>query len=235
MRSWAREKRQARRAEQVAQLQERLGGEVEPQGATRLFSAREAAFLRLYYQVLSLSELAEAFRDAFGPEKTEAQIRCYLRNHRIRSGRTGHFEPGAQSWNAGTRGQGLTGANVTSFKKGNMPHTKRRLWSERINRDGYVEISIPERNPYTGAPTRFRAKHVWLWEHLNGPVPAGHAVIFADGDWRNFAAENLVLVSRPELLRLNQLQYRQLPAQIKPTAMVLAKVEVKAFNRRKGK
>lgn len=120
------------------------------------------------------------------------------------------------------------GPNATSFKKGCMPHTKKKLWTERINRDGFIEISVPERNPHTGAPTRYKHKHVWLWECENGLVPKGHVVVFVDGDKSKCALENLMLVTRAELLSMNLHGYKNTPEALKPSVFALAKLEAKA-------
>ncbi|MDY0037969.1 MAG: HNH endonuclease signature motif containing protein [Zoogloea oleivorans] len=183
-------------------------------------------FLREGFRLMSLSELVEAFNRHFGLERSFNSVRAAVKNHGITSGRTGRFETGETPWNKGKTG--YMGANETSFRRGNMPHTKRRLWSERISVDGYIEISVPERNPHTGAATRFRLKHVWLWEGEHGKVPPGHAVIFKDGDRMNCEIDNLLLVSRSELLSMNLHGYREMPEEVKPSVLALAKIEAKA-------
>jgi hypothetical protein len=50
----------------------------------------------------------------------------------------------------------------------------------------------------------WRHKHITIWEAANGKVPRGHVVIFADGDKSNFALDNLILVSRGELVVMNR-------------------------------
>lgn len=192
----------------------------------RSFTHEQDHFIREEYRRLSLRELAAAFREVFGPIKTEGQIRAYIHNHGIKSGRTGQFTPGFTPWNAGKKG--YMGANATSFKSGNLPHNHRPLWSERIGKDGYVEMSVPERNPYTGFPTRYKHKHVWIWEQAHGPKPKGTAVIFRDGDNGNFAIENLILVTRAELLALNLQGYKDTPGELKPSVLALAKIEARA-------
>ena len=197
-----------------------------PKGFFRILSKEQAKFVEDGYKHLTLAELTDAMNRQFGTSFTVRQLRSFTRNHAIRSGRTGQFEKGAQSWNKGVKG--YMGANRTSFTKGRIPHTKKRLWSERVNRDGFIEISIPERNPYTGAPTRFKHKHVWIWEAANGPVPKGHAVIFADGDKMNCVLENLLLVTRAELLSLNLHGYKDAPDETRPALLTLARIEAKA-------
>jgi len=175
---------------------------------------------------MSLRDLTQAFNARFGTTRSEGHIGSFLRNHAIRSGRTGRFERGCAAWNLGKKG--FMGANVTSFQTGHMPHNKKLLWSERVSRDGYVEISVPERDPHTGAPTRYRHKHIWVWEAERGPVPKGSVVIFKDADRLNFAMDNLLLVKRAELLVLNLHNYREAHKELKPSVLALARLEAKA-------
>lgn len=90
-------------------------------------------------------------------------------------------------------------------------------------------------NPYTGYPARYKHKHVWIWEQANGPRPKGHVIIFRDGNNRNFNLDNLALLSRRELLVLNQRGYKSAPDELKSTIMALAKMEAKAGIRPKTK
>ncbi len=190
------------------------------------FTPEQEQFIRKWYRRLSRKELGEAFREAFGPIKTDTQIVAFIKNHKIQSGRTGCFEKGHQPWNTGTKG--LVTPNSGNFRKGNIPPNKRRLWSERISKDGYIEISVPEVNPHTGHPTRFKHKHVWIWEGEYGRVPAGHCVLFKDANKRNFDIENLILVTRSEMLSLNLHGYKDMPVELKPSILALAKMEAKA-------
>lgn len=190
------------------------------------YTSEQIAFLRDKYPSMSRRELTEAFNTRFGTTRSETQITIYLQNHHIKSGRTGCFKKGHVPWNLGTKG--LTAPNSGQFQPGHMPSNKRRLWTERITRDGYVEISIPERNPHTGAPTRFKQKNKWLWEMEHGPVPKGHVLIFKDGDKLNCHIDNLLLIKRTELLSLNLHNYQEAANELKPSILALAKLEAKA-------
>ena len=195
-------------------------------GRYLLFTGDEAGFLKENYKRFSLKHLVAEFNNLF-PEKTEGQIRSFTRNHGVKSGRTGHFEKGQESWNLGKKG--YMGANLTSFKKGNAPANKKPLWSERVDsKDGFILMKVPERDPHTGFPTRYKHKHVWIWEQANGPVPGGHAVVFRDSDKLNCQLENLMLLTRAELLVLNLHGYREFPGELKPSVLALARVEAKA-------
>lgn len=200
----------------------------------RIFTEDQLEFLREYYKVMCLRDLHAALNSRYRTTFTEDQIRTAVRNRKIASGRTGCFQKGSRPWNAGTKGRGLTGRNKTSFKKGNAPPNRKPIGSERIDGDGYVWIKVEERDPYTGFPTRYKLKHAHVWEQKNGPIPPGKIVFFADNDKTNCDPENLILISRPELLILNQLNYRETPAELKPTVLTLARLKAKAFSMEKN-
>lgn len=194
----------------------------------RLYTTEHERFVRDLCPHVSKQELVERFNNRFGMQITLGKMKALMGNRKINSGRTGCFPKGHKSWNYGTKGQGLTGPNRTSFKKGNMPPNRKPLWSERVNVYGYIEIKVPERDPYTGFPTRYKLKHKWLWEQEHGPVPSGHVVAFRDGDKLNCRLENLMLISRNMLARLNQIGYGDAPPEIKPSIIALAELRVRA-------
>jgi hypothetical protein len=77
-----------------------------------------------------------------------------------------------------------------------MPPQYRPVGSERINKDGYVEIKVAD-------PRTWKLKQRYIYEQHYGEIPKGYYVIFADQDKRNFDIDNLIAVSRSEMLILN--------------------------------
>lgn len=182
------------------------------------------AFLREGYKLMDAATLTAAFNERFGQEKSADAIKGTCFRHRFKAGRTGHFVKGQEPWNTGTKG--VMKRNSGTFSKGIVPATTKPMWHERIcSKDGFILMKVPERNPHTGAETRYKHKHVWLWEQENGPVPEGHCIRFKDGDNRNFDPDNLVLISRGVNGTLNKRGYGRLPQQYRDTAIVVAKIE----------
>lgn len=179
------------------------------------YSTEQLSWLSVNYPLLGRNELTVVFNKYFSTDTTVNSIRDCLRNHKIKSGRTGHFKKGFMS------------ANPTSFKKGDIPHNKKKLWTEKVNDCGYTLILVPEINLSSGGRGRFKFKHVWLWENKNGLVPKGSVVIFKDGDRKNLKGSNLILVTKAELLVLNYHGYKDAPKEIKPSLLTLSKIEVK--------
>ncbi|WP_319583909.1 HNH endonuclease [uncultured Pseudodesulfovibrio sp.] len=196
-----------------------------PKGTYRLFTEEQAEFIRKGYKSMSLAELTEAFNERFKDTKDILQIRGFTRNHSIKSGRTGRFEKGQEVWNKGTKG--VMKPNSGNFKKGSIPANTLPMYTERINRDGFVEIKVPIANPYTTAKTRFMHKQVWVWEQANGPVPEGYVIRFLDGDKTNCSLDNLGLFSRAESLEMTRIGYTEAPEDVKPSVAALAKLSTK--------
>ena len=198
----------------------------------RLFTREQERFIREEYRTMSRKDLLKAFNARFGTSRSLDQLVSFIKRNGITSGRLGRFELGSRPRNSGTNG-GVR-ANSGTFRKGNVPGNTRSMGAERIDpKDGYVLVKIRERNPYTGAETRFKFKHVAIWEATHGPVPEGHVVRFKDGDKMNFALGNLVLVTQAENLRLNQVGFSDAPEEARDVALTLARLECAVFARRR--
>lgn len=203
-------------------------------GFSRLFTPEQMSFIKSKYSLLTHKELASAVKARFYIDTKAGQIKSFVKNHGIVSGRSGRFERGNQPWNTGMKGQGICKPNSGNYRKGMVPANIRPLGSERIcSKDGFILVKVAEKNPYTGHKTRFRHKHVVVFEKDNGPVPEGMIIRLIDGDPTNCDPGNLMLVTRAEHLHLNRLGLNNYPNELKPTVVALAKLEVKTFSRQK--
>jgi len=191
--------------------------------AMRIWTQEHIAWVRDAYTRLSLDDMTIAFNLHFNDSKTVQQMRSLTRNHKIKSGRSGRFDSGHQTWNKGLKGLQI-GGRETQFKPGHAPANVRPLGSERTDKDGYTLIKVSEPNPHTGASTRFRYKHVVVWESEHGHVPEGYVVSFKDGNKANCSLENLELLSRAALCYLNK-NSGNLPDELRPSMRALAKLK----------
>lgn len=141
------------------------------------------------------------------------KLKLLKKNHGFSSGLDGRFTPGSIPYNKGKKGVG--GWEPTQFKKGNRPWNYQPIGSERVNGDGYVDIKIAD-------PNKWKGKHILIWEEHNGPVPKGYAIIFGDGNRRNFNLDNLICVSRHQLLILNRNNLIQKDADLTRTGVIIA-------------
>ena len=184
---------------------------VKNKGPQHIWSDEEKQYLAEITPGRGYKEIQSMMSCKFGFDYTHHQIKGAITRNKLNTGRTGRFEKGRATWNKGTKG--LTKANVTSFKKGQKPHNYKPLGSERITKDGYCEVKVSD----TGR--RWRPKHVLIYEKHHGKVPKGSAVIFLDGDKRNFDIDNLYLVTRSQLAMLNKNSLIQKDAELTKTAI----------------
>lgn len=187
------------------------------------------AFLESGYKEMATKALTEAFNRRFGQARTESAIKGTCYRHGFKTGRNCLFLKGQEPWNTGTKG--VRKANKTSFKKGNVPASALPLGHERIAKGGYIEVKVDEPHPTRRDSTRFKPKHVVVWERENGPVPEGHCIRFKDGDKRNFDPANLVCISQGVNGTLNRRRFNALPAEFQDTALTIAKIEEKIRQR----
>jgi hypothetical protein len=193
-------------------------------GYGRVYSQEEHDFILQHYLGRDNQELTNMFNAHFGTDVKCSQIKSYKNNRKWDSGLTGHYEKGSIPANKGTKG--LTSANRTSFKKGNRPANYRPVGSERLSKDGYLEVKIAD-------PNKWRLKHLVIWEEANGPLPKGHCVIFLDSNKQNLALENLRLITRNQLARLNQNHLITDNADFTETGIIIADLYYKMSQRKK--
>ncbi len=112
-------------------------------------------------------------------------------------GASGRFQKGFLPWNKGIKFDSGGRSHETRFKPGNRGGKAVELYqpigAERISKDGYLQRKVNDDMP---RQKRWRGVHILVWEEANGPLPAGHAVTFRDGNKQHIALENLELLTR---------------------------------------
>jgi len=193
----------------------------------QLMNDHEASFCREKYRFYSRILLTEEFNREFSRDLTVKQITSWLKNRRIRSGRTGYFTKGNVSTYKPPKGT----RNAGSFAKGSKPHNTKPIGYESTGRDGYVWICVEENNPYTGSTRRMRQKHIVIWERENGIVPKGMRLKFLDGVRSNCTLENLMLIedSVAPLVR----SVHMLPHDVRVSSVLVARVEAAVIRKNK--
>lgn len=161
------------------------------------------AFIFKNYKGISTMRLVEMFNQEFNTEVTVSMLRTYKSNHKLRSGVTCCFTKGHVPCNKGTKGLFNKGGNKTSFKAGQLPPNTDPIGTEKVLKDGYIWVKI-DNQPKVKKNVNWKQKQKIVWEEANGPVPDGYVVMFADGNNRNFDIDNLVLVTKAEMLYLNR-------------------------------
>ena len=147
------------------------------------YTEKEKGFFKSYVPGHTYKEIQEAFIEKFGWEITVSQVKGYIGNNKMRTGTLGQFKKGQISHNKGKKGICPAGSEKGWFQKGHIPKNYRPLGSERVTKDGYIEIKVSETN-------RWKLKHRIIWETENGEIPKGYNLIFLDGDRTNMKLEN---------------------------------------------
>lgn len=155
------------------------------------------------------------------------------------TGRTGRFVKGQVPVNKGKKGFTPAGSEKGWFKPGHRggraKDNHKPIGTERLSQEGYRERKINDDLPFN---RRWRAVHLIEWEAVNGPLPPGYVLKNLSGDKANTSPSNFACVPRALLPRLNGRfgrDYDAAPAELKPTILVIAKLEHKAREARKAK
>jgi hypothetical protein len=196
---------------------------------SKLYPDEVRDFIEANHIGVGPKEMAGLLNETFDADYTHSQIKGYYARFKLNSGVNGYFPKGHVAFNKGMKGINYPGCVPTQFKKGNKAWNWVPVGSERINGDGYVDIKVADGQ----LQRNWKGKHILIWEATNGPVPPGHAVIFGDGNKRNFDPGNLLLVSRAQLARLNQSGLIQGDAELTRTGVVVADIITKIAERKR--
>jgi hypothetical protein len=194
----------------------------------RLLTDEQHTFLAQNVENLYNQELADLVNNAFGLSLTRQQVKSYKRNHKLKSNMTGFFKKGDSPMNKGKKYPGQV--NRTTFKKGKVPHNLAPIGTERVTADGYVIVKVSNEGTQR---QRWREKHRLIWEAENGQVPAGHCLLFADGNRLNVQLNNILLVSHQQRQQLNKHGLIFPDGDMTRTGLIIADINLKTFELKK--
>lgn len=193
------------------------------------WTAEQIAFIEEAYRSHSRREVHAMVNDRFGLAVRLSQVVAAIKNRRMQSGRTGHFSgPG---WNAGTKG--LMKPNSGSFQPGRAASEARNylpIGSTRITKDGYLERKITD-DPSLVPARRWEFEHRLIWKEAHGEIPAGHVIVFLDGNPSNLELENLRCVSRGVLPMMNKRGLSKRKGEFRKAAILSCELELRAKQR----
>lgn len=190
-----------------------------------MWTNEEKAYLEEITPGHHYSEIQELMNKKFNSDFTLNQIKGAVGRYKLNTGFNGQFQKGSTPANKGTKG--LTSANRTSFYKGQPPTNYKPIGSERVTKDGYIQIKISD-------PNKWELKHRVIWEKENGPLPRGHAIIFADGNKLNLDINNFILVTRAQLLIMNTKNLKKNDRELTKVGVNIARVYERIAERKKG-
>lgn len=137
----------------------------------------------------------------------------------------GQFQKGIDPWNKGLNYKLENHMNETSFQAGDKHPRYRPIGSERIDSDDYIFVKVSDR--------KWLPKHRHLWELQNGPLPKNYVVIFGNGNKRDFRPENLLLVSRAQLVVINKNKLIFDDTDLTKTGVIISDLIMKTNERRR--
>ena len=179
------------------------------------YTPEQEKWLRQHSRMVR-SQLAIKFNRRFGTDLNTDQIKHKCLRMGLKTGRSGHFKPGNKPHPAARP----KGPNKTSFKKGNKPANTLPVGHVRCH-EGYWQIKAFD----TGHTKRdFLLCHHLVWRLHNGPIPAGHIIIFIDGDSSNIEIENLRCIPRGAHAIINKRGLRNVAPAVRQAAISVGEV-----------
>lgn len=178
--------------------------------------------------------LLEILRRDYNVTLRRTQLEGICKNHHILSGRTGRFALGNKPRSPAKMSiETRRKIQHTFFKPGNVSWNTQPLGTEIVSPDGYVMVKVSNA-PGLKARERWRPKHHLIWEKAHGPIPAGHKVIFLDGDTGHFELSNLALVSAAEHLAIVRRGLRFSDAELTRTGVNIVRLSRAVAGRTKN-
>lgn len=133
-------------------------------------------------------------------------------------GQVTEFKKGMAPHNKGKQFSAGGRAPETQFRVGHLPHNTVPVGTVVTDSNGYLKKKITDNRNRRD----WQFLHLLVWRAAHGPAPAGHVVIFRDGDKRNVALGNLECISRAENMRRNTIH--RYPPALKQTIRAAAKL-----------
>lgn len=190
-------------------------------GKRIMWSKEEKEYLKEITPGHHYAEIVELMNKKFDREFTVELVKNAISRYKLNTGFNGRFKKGIVPYNKGQKGVWNKGSEKSWFKKGKAPTNHRPVGSESVDtKDGYLSVKVAE-------PNKWELKHKVIWEKANGKMPEGYCVIFADQNKRNFNLDNLVLVSKAELLIMNKEKLIKKDANLTKVGVNIAKVKAK--------
>ena len=193
------------------------------------FTKEQITFLKSFNGEKTHKELAKLFQVKYKIDSISlSYFRKCLRkvniDYKYVKTNRGSFKRGFIPWNKGKK----TGVKPRKYdKNGEVEWLEKPIGTESITKDGYTLIK-------TEAPNTWEYKQRIIWKRVNGEIPKGHVIIFADGDKTNFNLENLICVTKNELRQLNRYELKKDDADLTKVGIGIVKLKAKLYKIKKG-
>lgn len=194
----------------------------------RIWTDEMLKFLKNKCHMKNPKESAVLVNKKFKTKITEKQVVFARQRYKIHSNAPSGFKKGYTPWNKGKSYCAGGNSVRTQFKKGNRPHNTMPIGAERTDKENYLYVKVKE-------PDVWECKHRIIYEKHFGKIPDNSVVIFADQNKRNFDPDNLILVTRAELARMNKNGWIYEEPELTKTGAVIAKLSTEIGKQRHGR
>ena len=130
-------------------------------------------------------EITELMSNKFNHEFRKSQIKSIMAKYKITNNMKSKKPKGIKTWN---KGLNMGNAHI---------HNLKNIGDEYVNSDGVITIKVDN-------PVRWVHKHRYIYEQAFGEIPKDKVLIFLDGNKQNLNLDNLCLISKRQLLSMNQ-------------------------------
>lgn len=166
-------------------------------------------FVYQSYRGVGPTDMARIVSEKFDYPVTASRMKSFYHNHNMNSGITGHFQKGHIPANKGKKQtefmspEAIARTEGTRFKAGGQPPNTLPIGTVIEMKDGYLWFKVDDK-PKAKKRVNWIPLHEFIYQFWNGPVPKGCLVFFKNKNKRDFSRENLGLITRKELVRMNQ-------------------------------
>lgn len=170
------------------------------------WTAQRDEWLKAMYPDTNNRTIAKVMGCSYSAVKNRAQTLGLTKSpDYLEREKPGCFRPGQVSWNKGRKWQPGGRCQETQFKAGAKPHNTVPGGTEVEDKDGFLKRKVRDDAPAGMSRKNWKFVHVLKWEEYHGrQVPPKHVVRMKDGNKRNFARDNLALVSMAENAIMNK-------------------------------
>lgn len=158
------------------------------------WTEKEKEYLRSVKDGKTYEEIALIMSRKFDREYTRTQIQGAMKRYKLSNGLNMAFKKGSIPWNKGLKG--CIGPNKTSFKPGNKSPNFREVGTERVQKDGYIEVKTES--------GKWILKQRLKYKEYYGAIPKNHVILFANKDKTDFRKENLIAITKNKLKTMNK-------------------------------
>ena len=172
----------------------------------KLITDKDAEFIKAHYKGTPAAKMCELLEKETGTIVGKTTMLVFYKQNGLKSGLDGRFKKGHRPQNAFKKGfEGLTEEQIErikahQYKKGDKPWDTKEIGTRSLrtkdDKRQYAWIKLSDNN--------WVMEHNLVWEKAYGKLPEDKILIHIDGNNYNNSLDNLMPVTRQELLNVNQ-------------------------------